>query len=187
LCETALTTVGVPEMFRYWLQGGRITVGFLSGAQMDRHANLNTTVVGDYPKPKVRLPGGGGAPEIAACCQEIFITIPMSRRSFVEQLPFITSFGHGTGRGSRAALGLTTKGPTRVMTDLCVLEPDADSCELVVTSLHPGVTQEAARAACGWPLRFSDRLITTAAPTEPELRVLRDLQERSTAAHQDAT
>jgi glutaconate CoA-transferase subunit B len=187
LCETALTTVSVPEMFRYWLQGGRITVGFLSGAQMDRHANLNTTVVGDYGKPKVRLPGGGGAPEIASSCQEIFITMAMSPRSFVGHLPFMTSFGHGTGRGSRAALGLTTKGPTRVMTDLCVLEPDPDTCELLVTSLHPGVTQEAARAACGWPLRFSQRLVTTAAPTQQELAVLRDLQARSAAAHRDAT
>jgi glutaconate CoA-transferase, subunit B len=187
LCETALTTVGVPEMFRYWLQGGRITVGFLSGAQMDRYANLNTTVVGDYHKPKVRLPGGGGAPEIASSCQEIFITLPMSRRTCVEQLPFVTSFGHGTGRGARAALGLTTQGPTRVMTDLCVLQPDPESCELLVTSLHPGVTQEAARAACGWPLRFSDRLTTTAAPTAQELQVLRDLQARSAAAHREAT
>jgi glutaconate CoA-transferase subunit B len=185
LCETALTTVSVPEMFRYWLQGGRITVGFLAGAQMDRYANLNTTVVGSYAHPKVRLPGGGGAPEIASSCREIFITMPMSKRTFVEQLPFITSFGHGTGRGSREALGLTTRGPTRVMTDLCVLEPDPDSRELEVTSLHPGVTEEVARAACGWPLRFSDRLTTTAAPTQRELAVLRDLQARSSAAHRE--
>jgi glutaconate CoA-transferase subunit B len=185
LCETALTTVSVPEMFRYWLQGGRITVGFLSGAQMDRYANLNTTVVGSYERPKVRLPGGGGAPEIASSCQEIFITIPMSRRTFVEQLPFITSLGHGTGRGSREALGLKSRGPTRVMTDLCVLEPDPDTCELVVTSLHPGVTPEMARAACGWALRFSDRLATTAEPSAGELQVLRDLQARSAAAHKD--
>jgi glutaconate CoA-transferase subunit B len=183
LCETALTTVSVPEMFRYWLQGGRITVGFLAGAQMDRYANLNTTVVGSYDHPKVRLPGGGGAPEIASSCQEIFITMPMSKRTFVDALPFITSFGHGTGRGSREALGLTTRGPTRVMTDLCVLEPDPDSRELEVTSLHPGVTEEAARAACGWPLRFSERLTTTAAPSDRELAVLRDLQARSSAAH----
>lgn len=183
LCETALTTVSVPEMFRYWLQGGRITVGFLAGAQMDRYANLNTTVVGSYAQPKVRLPGGGGAPEIASSCQEIFITMPMSRRTFVAELPFITSLGHGTGRGSREALGLSTKGPTRVMTDLCVLEPDAQTCELTVTSLHPGVSQEAARAACGWSLRFSDRLVTTAAPSETELRVLRELQARTDAAH----
>jgi glutaconate CoA-transferase subunit B len=185
LCETALTTVSVPEMFRYWLQGGRITVGFLAGAQMDRHANLNTTVVGSYDKPKVRLPGGGGAPEIASSCQEIFITMPMSKRTFVERLPFITSFGHGTGRGSREALGLTTRGPTRVMTDLCVLEPDPATHELWVTSLHPGVSEKVARAACGWPLRFSDRLTMTAAPSQRELEVLRDLQARSTAAHRE--
>jgi glutaconate CoA-transferase subunit B len=187
LCETALTTVSVPEMFRYWLQGGRITVGFLSGAQMDRYANLNTTVVGSYERPKVRLPGAGGAPEIASSCQEIFITIPMSRRTFVEQLPFITSLGHGTGRGSREAFGLHTRGPTRIMTDLCVLEPDPQTCELVVTSLHPGVTRDAALAACGWTLRFSDRLATTASPTPRELQVLRDLQARSAAAHRDGT
>ena len=124
LCETALTTVSVPEMFRYWLQGGRITVGFLGGAQIDRFANLNTTVVGPYDKPKVRLPGGGGAPEIASDCGEIFITMAMSKRGFVEKLDFITSLGHGTGAGSREALGVRTKGPTRVITDLCVLEPD---------------------------------------------------------------
>src|SRR5689334_13415934 len=125
LAETALTTVAVPEMFRYWLQGGRITVGFLGGAQIDRFANLNTTVVGPYDKPKVRLPGGGGAPEIATNCGEIFITMAMSPRAFVPKLPFVTSLGHGAGPGSRAAIGVTTKGPTRVMTDLCVLEPDA--------------------------------------------------------------
>src|SRR5512132_15008 len=96
LAETALTTVAVPEMFRYWLQGGRITVGFLGGAQIDRFANLNTTVVGDYAKPKVRLPGGGGAPEIATNCQEIFITMAMGQRAFVAKLPFITSLGHGS-------------------------------------------------------------------------------------------
>ena len=144
-------------------------------------------MVGSYDKPKVRLPGGGGAPEIASSCQEIFITMPMSKRTFVDQLPFITSFGHGSGRGSREALGLTTRGPTRVMTDLCVLEPDPESSELLVTSLHPGVTEEAARAACGWPLRFAEQLVTTAAASERELAVLRDLQARSAAAHRGDT
>lgn len=183
LCETALTTVSVPEMFRYWLQGGRITVGFLSGAQIDRFANLNTTVVGPYDHPKVRLPGGGGAPEIASSCHEVFITMPMSQRTFVERLSFITSFGHGTGKGCREALGLRTKGPTRILTDLCVLEPEPETREFVVVSLHPGVTQDAARAACGWPLRFSDRISETAVPTDSELRVLRELQARTTKAH----
>jgi len=187
LCETALTTVSVPEMFRYWLQGGRITVGFLSGAQIDRYANLNTTVVGAYEKPKVRLPGGGGAPEIASGCQEIFITMAMSPRSFVEQLAFITSFGHGTGKGSREALGLATRGPSRVVTDLCVLEPDPDSRELVVVSLHPGVTREAAQSACGWTLKFSTTVTETPPPTAPELRILRELHERTARAHRDET
>ncbi len=155
LSDTALTTVAVPEMFRYWLQGGRITLGFLGGAQIDRFANLNTTVVGDYARPKVRLPGGGGAPEIATNCGEIFITIAMGKRTFVETLPFITSLGHGTGPGSREALGVTTKGPTRVITDLCLLEPDPVTRELTVTELYPGTTREAIEAACGWPLKFA--------------------------------
>ncbi len=183
LCETALTTVSVPEMFRYWLQGGRITVGFLSGAQVDRYGNLNTTVVGPYEKPKVRLPGGGGAPEIASSCGQTFITIAMSTRTFVERLGFVTSFGYGRGGGDRAALGLNTQGPTRIMTDLCVLEPEADTKEFVVVSLHPGVTQEAARAACGWPLRFSAQVAETPAPTTEELRVLRELHARTKKAH----
>ena len=126
LCETALTTVSVPEMFRYWLQGGRITVGFLGGAQIDKFANLNTTVVGPYDKPKVRLPGGGGAPEIATSCGEIFIIMAQSKRSFVDKLDFITSLGHGEGGDHRARLGVKTKGPTKLVTDLCVFEPDPD-------------------------------------------------------------
>src|SRR5437667_3351938 len=113
LCETALTTVPVVEMFRYWLLGGRLTVGFLGGAQIDKYANLNTTVVGPYDKPKVRLPGGGGAPEIANSCGEIFIIMPQGKRGFVGKLDFITSLGHGEGGKSREKLGVKTKGPTR--------------------------------------------------------------------------
>jgi glutaconate CoA-transferase, subunit B len=183
LCETALTTVSVPEMFRYWLQGGRITVGFLGGAQIDRFANLNTTVVGPYMKPKVRLPGGGGAPEIATSCGEIFITMQMSKRTFVDKLDFITSFGHGTGPGSREAIGVRTKGPTKVATDLCVLEPDPVARELTVVSLHPGVTRDQVGAECGWPLRFGATIAETPAPTPEELAVLRDLQARTARAH----
>src|SRR5262249_14496396 len=123
LCETALTTVPVVEMFRYWLQGGRMTVGFLGGAQIDRFANLNTTVVGPYGKPKVRLPGGGGAPEIAIYCEEIFIVMSQSRRSFVNRLDFVTSIGHGEGGNHRARLGVKTQGPTKLVTDLCIFEP----------------------------------------------------------------
>jgi glutaconate CoA-transferase subunit B len=183
LCDTALTTVAVPEMFRYWLQGGRITVGFLGGAQIDRFANLNTTVVGDYAKPKVRLPGGGGAPEIATNCGEIFITMPMGKRAFVETLPFITSLGHGSGPTSRRDLGVTTKGPTKVISDLCLLEPDIATKELVVTALHPGATRDEVQAQCGWTLKFAPGLAETPPPTAEELQVLRDLQARTAAAH----
>jgi glutaconate CoA-transferase subunit B len=170
-------------MFRYWLQGGRITVGFLGGAQIDRYANLNTTVVGPYDRPKVRLPGGGGAPEIAASCREIFITMAMSPRAFIDKLGFVTSFGHGAGPGSRAAIGLKTRGPTRVVTDLCVMEPDATTAELTVVSLHPGVTREAAQAQCGWPLRFAASVAETLPPAAEELAVLRELQARTARAH----
>jgi len=183
LCSTALTTVSVPEMFRYWLQGGRITVGFLGGAQIDRYANLNTTVTGSYAKPKVRLPGGGGAPEIAAHCQQVFITMALTPRGFVDKLPFITSFGHGAGPSDRAALGLNTKGPTRVITDLCVMEPDPETKELTVTSLFPGVTREGVTAQCGWPLKFSGNLEVTAPASASELEVLRALQARTARAH----
>jgi glutaconate CoA-transferase subunit B len=183
LCDTALTTVSVPEMFRYWLQGGRVTVGFLGGAQIDRFANLNTTVVGPYDSPKVRLPGGGGAPEIAAHCQEIFITMAMGQRAFVDRLPFVTSMGHGEGGGHRARLGLKTNGPTRLFTDLCVFEPDPDTREMTLTTLHPGVTRDMVQAQCGWPIRVAARVDETPAPTAEELGVLRDLHARTKAAH----
>jgi glutaconate CoA-transferase subunit B len=183
LCDTALTTVSVPEMFRYWLQGGRITVGFLGGAQIDRFANLNTTVVGDYDKPKVRLPGGGGAPEIATNCGEIFITMQMSRRAFVERLDFVTSLGHGDGAGAREKLGVRTRGPTRIVTDLCVMEPDPETRELTVVSLHPGASREKVAAECAWPLRFADHPAETSPPTGDELAILRDLHARTARAH----
>jgi glutaconate CoA-transferase subunit B len=183
LCDTALVTVPVPEMFRYWLQGGRITVGFLGGAQIDRFANLNTTVVGDYARPAVRLPGGGGAPEIAAQCGEIFITMPQSRRSFVRRLEFITSFGHGEGGDHRARLGLVTKGPTRLITDLCICEPDPASREMTVVSLHPGVTRKEIAEKTGWDIRFAPAAVETEPPSPEELRVLRDLHQRTRQAH----
>jgi glutaconate CoA-transferase subunit B len=170
-------------MFRYWLQGGRVTVGFLGGAQIDRYANLNTTVVGSYDRPKVRLPGGGGAPEIATNCGEIFITMAMSPRAFIEKLPFVTSFGHGSGPGSREALGVKTKGPTKVITDLCVLEPDPATRELTVVTLHPAVAATAVQAQCAWKLRFADHVGETPPPSEEELAVLRELQARTDRAH----
>src|SRR6476619_5257319 len=119
LCDTALTTVAVPEMFQYWLQGGRISVGFLGGAQIDRFANINSSVIGPYARPKVRLPGGGGAPEIASQCRQTYVVMPQSRRSVVERVDFITSFGYGTGGDDRQRRGIATLGPTLVVTDLC--------------------------------------------------------------------
>lgn len=184
LCDTALFTVSVPEMFRYWLQGGHVTTGFLGGAQIDRFANLNTTVVGDYDQPKVRLPGGGGAPEIASNCGQIFITMALSKRGFVDKLPFITSMGHGEGGNHRERLGLKTKGPTRVITDLCILEPDETTKELTVTSIHHGVSREEIVENCGWDIRFADHVVETPVPTENELRVLRDIHARTKRAHQ---
>jgi glutaconate CoA-transferase subunit B len=185
LCATALVTVSVPEMFRYWLQGGRITKGFLGGAQIDRFANLNTTVIGDYGKPTVRLPGGGGAPEIATSCGEILIIMKQTRRSFVAGLDFMTSLGHGKGGDDRARRGVLTKGPTRVMTDLCVLEPEPASKELQVTSIHPGVTREQITEQTGWPVRFAPEVAPTPPPTADELAVLRALHARTAAAHGD--
>jgi len=183
LCETALTTVSVPEMFRYWLQGGRISIGFLGGAQIDRFANLNTTSIGGtYARPKVRLPGGGGAPEIATACGEVFIIMAQSKRSFVGKLDFVTSLGHGEGKGSREKLGVTTKGPTRVITDLCVMEPGEATSELAVVAIHPGVTRERIADATGWAIKFAERVSETEPPSGTELAVLRDLQARTKAA-----
>jgi glutaconate CoA-transferase subunit B len=183
LCETALTTVSVPEMFRYWLQGGRMTVGFLGGAQIDRFANLNTTVIGPYDKPRTRLPGGGGAPEIGTCCGEIFIIMSQSKRNFVDKLDFITSMGHGEGGEHRTRLGLKTKGPTKLVTDLCVFEPDALTREMTVTSIHPGVTRAQIAENTGWPVRYAAEVAQTPVPTAHELAVLRDLHARTARAH----
>lgn len=183
LCETALTTVSVPEMFRYWLQGGRISIGFLGAAQLDRFGNLNTTVIGEYHKPKVRLPGGGGAPEIATSCGEIFITMKQAPRGFVDKLDFYTSFGHGDGGDHRQQLGLTTKGPTLLITDLAVWKPDPESKEFTVVSMHRGVTRQMVQDTCGWPVRFAGEVAETPTPTELELTTLRDLQRRTELAH----
>lgn len=183
LCDTALTTVSVPEMFRYWLQGGRITVGFLGGAQIDRFANLNTTVVGPYAKPKTRLPGGGGAPEIATSCGEIFIIMSQTKRGFVEKLDFVTSLGHGEGGDHRARLGVATKGPTRLITDLCVFEPDPVSKEMTVVSLHPGITRAQIDANTGWSVRYAARIADTVPPSALELSTLRDIHARTKRAH----
>jgi glutaconate CoA-transferase subunit B len=183
LAETADAVVSVPEMFAYWLQGGRIDLGFLGAAQIDRFANINTTVIGDYRKPTVRLPGAGGAPEIAASCKEVLITLRQNNRAFVETLDFITSVGHGEGGDSRAQLRLPGKGPTSVITDLGILTPDPETKELTLTSVHPGVEVEKVVKATGWPLKVAADVKTTEPPTQMELAVLRDLNERTARAH----
>lgn len=182
LATTADTVVSVPEIFNYWLQPGRIDVGFLGAAQIDRFANINSTVIGaDYHRPAVRLPGAGGAPEIASSCREVVIVMRHSTRALVEQVDFVTSVGFGGGPGERAALGLRGGGPTCVVTDLGVLEPDPETCELMLTQVHPGIEAEAVRAATGWDLRVSDDLRTTERITEDELRSLRSLAGGSTS------
>lgn len=187
LCETALTTVSVPEMFAYWLQGGRISIGFLGGAQLDRFANINSSVIGSYDRPTVRLPGGGGAPEIASHCRQVYIVMAQTPRSFVERVDFITSFGHGEGGDHRQRLGLRTLGPTLVITDLCVMRPDRETKELTVVSLHPGVTRDQVRAGTGWPPRFAPSVEETPPPSDRELAALRDLQAHTARAHGTAT
>jgi len=181
LCETALTTVPVPEMFAYWLQGGRITLGFLAAAQLDRFGNINTTVIGPYARPRVRLPGAGGAPEIASFCRQVFVIVPHERRAFVERVEFVTSFGFGEGGDHRRRLGLTTAGPALVVTSHCLMRPDPETKELIVTSLHPGVTREEVIQRTGWPVRFAQDLEDTPEPTRDELHVLRELLRRSAA------
>ena len=183
LCETARTTVSVPEMFQYWLQGGRISIGFLGGAQLDKFANINSSVIGSYARPKVRLPGGGGAPEIAGSCQQVYVVMAQTRRSFVEKVDFITSFGHGAGGDHRRRLGIRTLGPTMVVTDLCIMRPDPETKELVVVSLHEGVTREETAQKTGWPVRFAESVARTPPPDANELTVLRDLQARTVRAH----
>ncbi|MEL7559589.1 CoA-transferase subunit beta [Stutzerimonas chloritidismutans] len=186
LAETADTVVPTAEIFRYWLQGGRIDVGFLGAAQVDKYGNINTTVIGNYHQPKVRLPGAGGAPEIAGSAKKVLIILKQSHRTFVDKLAFITSVGFGEGGDHRKRLGLPGSGPVGIITDLCIMEPEAGSNEFVVTSLHPGVTREQVIENTGWAIRFADQLGETAAPTNTELEALRALEARTAAAHGQA-
>ena len=176
LADDAETVVSVPEIFRYWLQGGRVDVGFLGAAQLDKFANLNTTVIGGtYEKPKVRLPGAGGAPEIASAAKKIWIIAKHSKRMFVEKLDFCTS--------AAGNLGGTRLEPTTVISDLGVMMADAVTGELTLTALHPGATVEQAKEATGWDLKVAAKLDVTPAPTDAELTALRDLYARTEAAH----
>jgi glutaconate CoA-transferase subunit B len=178
LAETADAVVSVPEMFNYWIGPGRVEVAFLGAAQVDRYCNLNSTVIGDYERPRTRLPGAGGAPEIAAACGEVLVVAAHSRRTFVERLDFVSTVGHGDGPGARERLGFRGRGPTAVITDLAVLEPDPATLELTLTHVHPGVDVDDVRDKTEWPLAVADPIQTTEPPTDEELRALRELLSR---------
>ncbi|MCP3063309.1 CoA-transferase subunit beta [Myxococcus sp. K38C18041901] len=174
LVTDSLAVVGQADIFQCLLQRGLIEVGFLGGAQVDRWGNINTTVIGDYANPKVRLPGSGGACEIAVHARRLLIVMRMGKRTFVEKCDFITSPGHRMNGKTRAELGLPGGGPTRIITDLGVLDFDATG-EAVLSEVYPGVTSDQVRAACGWPLRVADSVRTTG---EPDTSVLSLLRER---------
>src|SRR6266487_4171369 len=169
---TAITSMF--ELFAFYLQAGLIDVAFLGAAQIDRLGNINTTVIGDYTRPKVRLPGSGGACEIAINAREVFILMRQSSRSFVERIDFRTSPGNLGGAALRAAQGWQGRGPTLVVTDLARYRFDSDSGEMLLESIHPGVTLDEVRAATGWPVKVADDLTETPAPSAEELRLVRE-------------
>jgi glutaconate CoA-transferase, subunit B len=184
LAETADAVVSVPEIFNYWLQPGRIDIGFLGAAQIDKFGNINTTVIGgNYQNPRVRLPGAGGAPEIAASCREVIVVVRQSARSFVERVDFVTSVGYGSGPGDRARLGLTGAGPQKIITDLGVLEPDPVTFEFTLTGLFPGVSATAAKERTGWDLAVAADPEIIASPSPAELDALRKFQRSTTNGH----
>lgn len=183
LADTADAVVAVPEIFNYWLQAGRCDVGFLGAAQVDRFGNINTTLISREGQPDLRLPGAGGAPEIAAHAGKVLIVVRHSTRVFVDELSFVTSVGFGSGAGDRERLGLPGAGPTEVITDLGVMAPDPHTRELTLVAVHPGVGVDQVLKATGWPLRVADQVGTTVAPADNELSALRDLQARTKEAH----
>jgi glutaconate CoA-transferase subunit B len=183
LADTATALVSMPEIFTYWLQRGRVDVGFLGAAQIDRFGNLNSTVIGDYKRPKTRLPGAGGAPEIAMHAKKTFVVLRQSPRSFVDKLDFRTTAGFMAGNGERARSGAAGAGPEVVITDFGVLKPEPGTDELRFVARFEDVTADAARKAAGWALRVADTLDVVAPPTSDELQILRDLHERTRIAH----
>ena len=183
LAETADAVISVPEIFNYWLQPGRIDVGFLGAAQIDKYGNINTTIVGsDYSQPKVRLPGAGGAPEIAASCKEVIVIVRQSSRTFVEKVDFITSVGYGDGPGARERYGLTGKGPQKIITDLGVLTPDPRTREFTVTGVYPGVSLETIKERTGWDVTIAAEPEVIPPPTAGELAALRKFKATSPSA-----
>jgi glutaconate CoA-transferase subunit B len=178
LAQTADFVVSVPEMFNYWIGGGRVDVAFLGAAQVDRFANLNSTVIGDYDHPKTRLPGAGGAPEIASGCGEVVVIAPHNKRTLVQRLDFVTTVGYGDGPGARERLGFRGGGPSALITDLGVLEPDPETCELRLTASMAGVEIDQIVEATGWELEVADEVAIVEPPREDELAALRELLSR---------
>ncbi len=183
LAETAACVVPLPEIFSYYLQAGRIDIGFLGAAQIDRHGNLNSTVIGPYATPTTRLPGAGGAPEIALHARQVLVMLRASPRSFVERLDFRTSAGYLDGHGARARSGAPGGGPRAVITDFGMLTPHPLSEELQLTALFADATVDEARAAVGWPLAVAERIDTIATPSTHELDTLHALNARTREAH----
>ncbi|MDH4106575.1 MAG: CoA-transferase subunit beta [Gammaproteobacteria bacterium] len=183
LAATAACVIGLPEVFSYLLQAGRVDVGFLGAAQIDRHGNLNSTVIGHYDAPRTRLPGAGGATEIAAHARQTFVMLKATPRSLVPKLDFCTSPGFLNGHGARAKTSMRGAGPQSVITDYGVLTPEPGTDELQLNALFPGATIDEARAATGWPLKIAADVAELAAPTVSELEILRALHARTREAH----
>lgn len=182
LAETATCVIPLPDIFSDYLQAGRIDIGFLGAAQIDRFGNLNSTVIGPYDKPKTRLPGAGGATEIAAHAREVFLVMKATPRSFVKKIDFQTSGGGFEGRARSGAGGA---GPTVLVTDVGILKPRGESGEFTLSAVYPGIPADEARAAIGWPLAVQPELETIDPPTASELGVLRALEARTAAAHRE--
>ncbi len=182
LAETATCVIPLPDVFSDYLQAGRVDVGFLGAAQIDRFGNLNSTVIGAYDAPKTRLPGAGGATEIAAHARQVFIVMKATPRSFVQKLDFQTSGGHFAGRAESGARGA---GPAVIVTDIGILRPGAETGEFALAALYPGIPVDEARAAVGWPLAVTPNPETCAEPTANELEALRALEARTAAAHRE--
>jgi glutaconate CoA-transferase subunit B len=175
LVTGSLMVSNMADVFQFLLQNGRIQVGFLGGAQIDRFGNINTTVVGNYRHPKVRLPGSGGAAEIAIHARRTVVISRLDRRAFPETVDFVTSPGHRVQGRTRRQLGLPGAGPTTVVTDKGVLQVDPLSGELMLAALYPGVESAEVAANVGWPLRSHARVSSTLPPTSTELRLLREV------------
>ena len=183
LAETASHVISVPEVFKYWLQAGKVDAGFLGGAQIDKFGNINSTVIVDYNNPKVRLPGAGGAPEIASNAKQTLVVMRHSKRAFVDKVDFITSAGFLNGGSEREELGIKGEGPAVIITDLGILKPDPETKEFHLESIHPDVTVDEVQENTGWELKIAEELETTPEPSAEYLGILRDLNERTALAH----